>query len=243
MSPGDRQVEAGTHLRAYSDSAVKQEEQTGHCMRGAVFLLCPGKNDESYVRTAKCHLLDFVSRQQRKVVRATFSAELMGACDTCDKDILLSQMLHEISSGDCSIEGARQRRENGGYQVPLVLYIDAMSVFAAVTASFVKILADNGMLTHVQYLRELLDSRVLTALGWTDTRDMVADGTTKGAVDRQQLHTCMSGTNEIGHEVKLWKAKGKMHSVDLASAVSSAPVDSALVCSTVASAVSLFVTV
>jgi hypothetical protein len=130
----------------------------------------------------------------------------MGACDTCDKGILLSQMLHEISSGDCSIEGARQRRENGGYQVPLVLYIDAMSVFAAVTASFVKIPADNGMLTHVQYLRELLDSRVLTGLGWTDTRDMVADGTTKGAVDRQQLHTCMSGTSEIGHEVKLWKS-------------------------------------
>ena len=44
---------------------------------------------------------------------------------------------------------------------------------------------------------------------------MVADGTTKGAADRQQLHTCMSGTNEIGHEVKLWKAKGNMHSVDL----------------------------
>jgi hypothetical protein len=65
----------------------------------------------------------------------------------------------------------------------------------------------------------------------------------KGAVDRQQLHTYMSGTNEIGHEVKPWKAKGNMHSVDLASAVSSAPVDSALVCSTVASAVSLFVTV
>ena len=137
MSPGDRQVEAGTHLRVYSDSAFKKEEQTGRCMRGAVFLLCLGKNDESFVRTAKCHLLDIVSRQQRKVVRATFSSELMGACDTCDKGILLSQMLHAISSGDCSIEGARQRRENGGYQVPLVLYIDAMSVFAAVTASFV----------------------------------------------------------------------------------------------------------
>jgi hypothetical protein len=26
----------------------------------------------------------------------------------------------------------------------------------------------------------------------------MADGTTKGAVDRQQLHTCMSGMNEIG---------------------------------------------
>ena len=43
VSQGDRQVDAGTHLRAYSDSAFMKEEQTGHCMRGAVFLLCPGK--------------------------------------------------------------------------------------------------------------------------------------------------------------------------------------------------------
>ena len=60
---------------------------------------------------------------------------------------------HERSSGDCSIEEARQCRENGEYEVPLVLYTDAMSMFAAVTASFVKIPADNGMLAHVQYFR------------------------------------------------------------------------------------------
>ena len=58
--------------------------------------------------------------------------------------------------------------------MPLVVYIDAMSVFAVVTASFIKIPVDNGMLSHVQYLRELLDSRVISAVGWTDTRDMVA---------------------------------------------------------------------
>ena len=56
--------------------------------------------------------------------------------------------------------------------MPLVVYIDATSVFVVVTASFVKIPADNGMLSHVQYLREALDSRVLSALGWIDTRDM-----------------------------------------------------------------------
>jgi hypothetical protein len=160
-----------------------------------------------------CHILDFISRQQRKVVRATFSAELLGGCDASDKGILLSQMLHEIYSGDCTVAGARQRREHGGYHVPMVLYIDAMSVFAAVTASFIKIPADNGMLANIQYLRELLDNRILTAICWVDTRDMLADGATKGSVDRSQLHSCMSGTSIIAHELKLWRAKGKMNSM------------------------------
>ena len=218
MVSGDRRVDAGSHLRTFSDSAFKKEEQTGHCMRGAAYLLCPGNTEGAFILTLPCHLLDFVSRQQRKVVRATFSAELIGACDSADKGILLTQLLHEVSSGDCSIEGARRRREQRGYSVPLVIYIDAMSVLAAVTASFIKTPADNGMLSHFQYMRELLDCRVVTALGRTDTRDMVADGATKGAVDRSLLHECMSGTSAIRHEVKLWQAKGKMHSIDLASA-------------------------
>jgi len=131
----------------------------------------------------------------------------MGACDAADKGFLLSQMLHEINTGDCTIENAKARRDNGGYSIPMIIYIDAMSVFAAVTASFIKIPADNGMLSHVQYLRELLDSRVLTAICWTDTRDMVADGATKGSIDRKQVHTCLSGTSEINLEIKLWQAK------------------------------------
>jgi hypothetical protein len=63
VSPGDRQVDPGTHLCAFADSTFKTEEQTGHCMQGAVLLLCPEKTEEPFVRTAKCHLLDFVFRQ------------------------------------------------------------------------------------------------------------------------------------------------------------------------------------
>ncbi|MFM7985269.1 MAG: hypothetical protein ACKPKO_38715, partial [Candidatus Fonsibacter sp.] len=109
----NRQVVTGVHQRVFSDSAFKKEEQTGHCMRGAAYLLCPGDTDDAFKGTVPCHLLDFISRQQRKVVRATFSAELMGACDAVDKGISLSQMLHEIYTGDCTVAGARQRRDHG----------------------------------------------------------------------------------------------------------------------------------
>ncbi|MFM7978361.1 MAG: hypothetical protein ACKPKO_03515, partial [Candidatus Fonsibacter sp.] len=105
----NRQVVTGVHQRVFSDSAFKKEEQTGHCMRGAAYLLCPGDNDDAFKGTAPCHLLDFISRQQRKVVRATFSAELMGACDAVDKGMLLSHMLHEIYTGDCTHQFSTER--------------------------------------------------------------------------------------------------------------------------------------
>ena len=214
---GNRHVGTGVHQRVFSDSAFKKEEQTGHCMRGVAYLLCPGNSDDAFKCTTVCNLLDFNSRQQRKVVRATFSAELLRGCDAIDKGILLSQMPHEIYTGDCTVDGARQRRDHGGYHMPLALYIDAMSVYAAVTAPFINNPADNGMLSYIQYLRELLDNRILTAISWVDTRDMLADGATKGSIDKSQLHSCMSGTSTIAHELKLWKANGKMRSIDLAA--------------------------
>ena len=99
----------------------------------------------------------------------------------------------------------------------MVAIIDAMRVYAACAASFIKIPADNAMLSHVQYVRELLDSRVISALVWAGTRDMLADGTTKGVVERDLLHTCMSGRCEVHHEIKLWPAKGKLTGMERAA--------------------------
>ena len=48
----------------------------------------------------------------------------------------------------------------GGY-IPVALYLDAKSVFAAISATFIKQPAEKSLLCHVQYLRELLDKRVL----------------------------------------------------------------------------------
>ena len=95
-------------------------------------------------------------------------------------------------------------RENGGYSVPMVLYLDALSVYAAVTAVFIKTLADQSVLCHLHYLRELLDHNVLRALVWSDTRDMIADGLTKGAVDRTALHEAMTGIINMRQVCKLW---------------------------------------
>ena len=79
-----------------------------------------------------------------------------------------------------------------------------MSVYAAVTASNIRAPAEKSLLSHVQFVRELLDQGTIRALIWLDTRDMVADGMTKGAVDRAAIENCMGGKIEIKHELKRW---------------------------------------
>ena len=155
----------------------------------------------------KGHLIHYTHKQQRRVVRATFTAELLGACDTQDLGFLLGVILHEMLTGVATAAAARQLRETGGMSVPMVLYIDAMSVFAAITALQIKVPADSSVLCYLQYLRELMEHRVLHALVWVDTRDMLADGMTKGAVERKDIHAVMNGDVKNSHQMKLWKPK------------------------------------
>ena len=76
---------------------------------------------------------------------------------------LLGGMLDKRSDGiRKEIDEARALRDDGGYCIPMVLYVDAMSVFAAITATYIKHPAEKGLLSHVQFVRELLDSGVLT---------------------------------------------------------------------------------
>ncbi len=190
-----------------SDAAFKKEEDSGHSMRGACYVRCLGNTTADMIKTVKGHLLDYVARQQRRVTRATFTSELQGGCDTVDKGFLILQVLDELASGRSTAAEAIQRRERGGFAVPGALYLDALSVYASITATFVKTPADNGVLIHCLYLRELLDNNVIWALIWQDTRDMLADGLTKGSGDRKAIHDCMEGTIEIHHECKPWRPK------------------------------------
>ena len=99
----------------------------------------------------------------------------------------------------------------------MIPIIDALSVYAAITAAYIKIPSDNGTLMHVQYMRELLDTKVVHSLIWSDTRDMCADGMTKGTVDRMLLDKCMQGTSEVNHQMKVWHPKSKLTGQELSS--------------------------
>ncbi len=81
-----------------------------------------------------------------------------------------------------------------------------MSVYAAISAKFVKVPAEKSLYALIKYIREMLDERVITALAWLDARDMCSDGLTKGIVDRQALPTIMAGMVEITRQAHIWQA-------------------------------------
>ena len=84
--------------------------------------------------------------------------------------------------------------------------MDAYSVFSAATAAQIKIPAQQSLVSHVQFLRELLDRGVLHRLWWIDTRDMVADGLTKGSIEREALHMIMDGAINMQHLSQTWRS-------------------------------------
>ena len=102
--------------------------------------------------------------------------------------MFLRQIIHDFTYGPLSTTEGRQLRE-GHLQttVHIEVAIDAMSVFAAITADRIKAPAEKSLLSHVQFVRELLDKGIIRALIWLDTRDITADGMTKGAVDRAAI--------------------------------------------------------
>jgi hypothetical protein len=195
------------HLRVVSDAAFKKEEEKGHSLRGCLYLLAAGIDLEAFKKGDIVHILEFLCKAVRHVTRSTFAAELHACCDSADLGILILLMLHELAKGPVTKAQARALRDDGGYAIPMTIQIDAMSVFAAVTATYVKHPAEKGLLSHVQFIRELLDTHVLACLIWIDTRSMLADGLTKGVVDREDLEQAMEGFHKIIHEVKLWSSK------------------------------------
>ena len=192
-------------LLGQGDSAFKKEEETGYALKGGVFMLIEKKYREGL--RARCHLLEFVSARERHVTRSTFGAELFSACDVVDLSMLLSCLLHQVDKGSMTPAAARRCREDNGWDIEIDLGLDAMSVYAAVTALHVKAPAEKALLTHVQYLRELLDRSILKYIVWFDTRDMTADGLTKGACERAAIHKVMAGTYQVQWKQERWTTK------------------------------------
>ena len=136
------------------------------------------------------------------MTRSTFSAELFAACDSIDHTLLIAQLLHDIWTPPSSSIGPRQLRENGGYAIPVVICIDAMSIWSAIAAIHIKTPAEKSLLGHLQFIKELLVRRVVHTLRWVDTRMMHSDGLTKGVVSRDDLQRVMQGILRYLYELR-----------------------------------------
>ena len=63
-------------------------------------------------------------------------------------------------------------------------------------------ITDAESLGHVSWICELLQLKLVEAIQWCDTRDMTADGHTKGCIERDLLLEVMSGHEAYKHDVK-----------------------------------------
>ena len=73
---------------------------------------------------------------------------------------------------------------------------------------------EHSLSGHVLWLREMRDKGLLTDIVWTDTRDMCADGLTKGVIKRGALYELMKGKLILKHSVAVCKQRFRKQDSD-----------------------------
>ena len=202
-----RRLTPPTRLVAVTDSAFSAGDTEGLVMRGCLLLLVEMANP-STSPVGRVQLLDWFARKQPHVCRSTFAAELHAALDGLNQAMLVQTTLHEVQHGVMSADALLRARESGEMTPRLELAIDAKAVFDALTAAVVRVPADKHLYLHLRKLREFLDERQLWRIWWVDTRMMLADGMTKGVVDRECLVRATLGRwRHEGLDAVAWPAR------------------------------------
>ena len=195
----------------FSDAAFKAlvEESSGLALRGCCILLAETAEDELTVGEGLCHMIEFICGRQRRVVRSTYSAELNGLIDSIEKAILVQILFHQIwCACDQSVADMATLQEEGKLQPPIKGVVDAKAVFDSIRASDVCEPAESSLKLHLLAIRDKLAAGILQQLFWGDTRDMLADGLTKGSVNRSALQLAQEdGRFKLQHAVVCTKRK------------------------------------
>jgi len=92
--------------------------------------------------------------------------------------------------------------EIGGLRIKVMLTIDAEYVFKSLSIKDLKKPTECTLLGHISWIRQMMERGIVQAIQWCDTRDMSADGHTKGCIDRELFLQVMAGTQSFKHELK-----------------------------------------
>ena len=133
---------------------------------------------------------------------ATGIPSLLAAAHGLDDAYPTLVTLHELREGVLTPEQLKHVREKGGLLLEVSLTTDAESVYKSLTSRDLKTPTEKTLLGHVSWIRELLQLGIVKTIRWCDTRDMTADGHTKGCIDRKLLLQVMSGMQKFQHAVK-----------------------------------------
>ena len=198
-------------ILGFTDAAFKAQEgeSTGLALRGLAVLIAadPYHGEKLLKQSATAvnkeeivHLIDWLVRRLRRVVRSTFSAELNALIDTIESLVLLQLTLHQCLCGtDESEHQLLIKMEAGSLEPPIDLFVDAKSVTDAVSATDVCTPQEASLKLHLITIRDRLSRGILRSVSWCDTRDMVADALTKGSVERLTIQAAMKGRLTMRH--------------------------------------------
>ena len=121
--------------------------------------------------------------------------------DTTELLLVIQMCLHQVWTGsEADATTMASLMETGQLTPPVEAVTDARSVFDSLAATDVGTLQEGSLVLHLLSLRDRLRVGTLSKAWWSDTRDMLADGLTKGSVSRQQLVECCDlGSYRVEH--------------------------------------------
>ena len=150
-------------------------------------------------RRYQLQLLDYSAGKQNHVCRGVWSSELHNQCDMVEMASIIAGFTVEATHGPQSGGAMVQAMSQGQVPMAIEALTDSYSIFSYLAAAHLKLPAEKGTFYHLAYLRERLVSSLIGSYTWVDTRDMVADGLTKGRADRTALINMMHGNYELDH--------------------------------------------
>ena len=101
-----------------------------------------------------------------------------------------------------TLDEASSMTDGHGNSFETGINIDAMSVLTALESVNLRQLSEKSFLAHLAWLQDKIKSGTITWLRWVDTRDMYADGLTKGSVRRDRLRELATGKMSRAHDTK-----------------------------------------
>ena len=131
--------------------------------------------------------MGWYARKHSRVVRSTYAAELLSLLDAIGQGNLVATAIEEIQAGAMTARQLLALHSSCRRLIEHDAGIDARAVFDGVTATQPRTPAEKPLFLHSLAVREHLEAGHLSRLWWFDTRAMLADGLTKGSVDREAL--------------------------------------------------------
>ena len=139
-----------------------------------------------------CHILDWHCSSLKVVTRSTFASETQAAIAATDSALMLALTMHEIRAGPVTPRQGMTLLQDGGLNFKINLGVDAMNLVSALRNARLRTPSERTMLCQLLWLKELLQKQLLSVT-WYDTRDMTADGHTKGSIPRTAINEVADG--------------------------------------------------